>query len=233
MSIQKINIGTKEDGSHLWHYYSDDPVSDPLYAVITGPITGSVLSADGTPYNVTEHVIEAALEHHGDISHAIGVRYELEGHPSLTDPDAPFIHECTDICGDRQGTKSTDPTMALASSFAENAALNGLDGTGSTNVIPFASLHTATTSTTGAAENANAGSYARQALTCSAASGGNKVNSAGLTFSTLGTIAVTYLGTWSSSTYGAGNFAIGAALGASVTAAVITVASGAITFSAS
>lgn len=123
--------------------------------------------------------------------------------------------------------------MALASAAAANAALNGLDGTGSTNTVSHVSLHTATTSTTGAAETANSGSYARQACTWNAAGSSAKTNSTALTFSTLGTIAVTHIGTWNNATYGAGTFAIGAALGSSVTAATITVASGAISFSAS
>ena len=123
--------------------------------------------------------------------------------------------------------------MALASAAAENAALNGLDGTGATNTIGFVSLHTASPSTTGANENANSGSYARQSCTWNAASGGNKTNSTALTFSTLGTVAVSHIGTWNNATYGAGTYAIGAALGASVTATSITIASGAITLSAS
>jgi hypothetical protein len=124
--------------------------------------------------------------------------------------------------------------MALASAAAENASLNGLDGTGSTNVIPYVSLHVSTgPSTTGANENANAGSYARQACSWNAASGGSKTNSTSLTFSTAGSVAVTYFGTWSVVTYGSGNYAIGGALASSVTAASITIASGAITLSAS
>lgn len=123
--------------------------------------------------------------------------------------------------------------MALASAAAENAALNGLDGTGSTNVIPDVSLHTASPSTTGANENANSGSYARQACSWNAASGGSKTNSTALTFTTGGSVAVTHFGTWSSATYGAGNYAIGGALASSVTAVTITIAAGAITLSAS
>ncbi len=122
--------------------------------------------------------------------------------------------------------------MALASAAAENAALNGLDGTGSTNVVPDVSLHTATPSTTGASENANTGSYARQACSWNAASGGSKTNSTSLTFATAGSVAVTHFGTWSSATYGAGTYAIGGAFGASVTATSITVAGGALTVSA-
>lgn len=123
--------------------------------------------------------------------------------------------------------------MALAGSAATNAALNGLDGTGSTNVIPDVSLHTASPSTTGANENANTGSYARQACSWNAASGGNKTNSSSLSFSTAGSTAVSHFGTWSSATYGAGNYAIGGALASSVTATAITIAPGAITLSAS
>jgi hypothetical protein len=122
--------------------------------------------------------------------------------------------------------------MALASAAAENACLDGLNGTGSTNVIPNVSLHTATPGTTGASENANSGSYARQACSWNTASGGTKTNSTSLTFSTLGSVAVTHFGTWSSATYGAGTYAIGGALASSVTAASITIAAGAITLSA-
>lgn len=123
--------------------------------------------------------------------------------------------------------------MARASAAAENAALNGLDGTGSTNVIPDVSLHTADPGTTGASENANTGSYARQACSWNAASAGSKTNSSSLTFATAGSVAVAYFGTWSSATYGAGNYAIGGALTSSVTATSITIAAGAITLSAS
>lgn len=123
--------------------------------------------------------------------------------------------------------------MALASTLAANAALNGLDGTGSTNRMTHVSLHTATTSTTGASENANTGSYARQSCSWNAAASGAKTNSTALTFSTAGSVAVTHVGTWDSGTYGAGNFAIGAALTSSVTAASITIAAGALSFSAS
>lgn len=122
--------------------------------------------------------------------------------------------------------------MSLASATAENAALDGLDATSVTNRIPDVSLHTASPSTNGANENANSGSYARQACTWNAASSGSKTNSTALTFSTGGSTAVTHFGTWSSATYGAGTYAIGGALASSVTATSITVASGAITLTA-
>lgn len=122
--------------------------------------------------------------------------------------------------------------MALASAAAENAALNGLDGTGNTNTMGFVSLHTASPSTTGANENANTGSYARQACTWNAASGGTKTNLTALTFATAGSVAVSHIGTWNSVTYGAGTYSIGGALGSTVTAASITIASGAISIAA-
>lgn len=122
--------------------------------------------------------------------------------------------------------------MALASAVGENAALNGLDGS-SSNVIPDVALHTATPGTTGASENANSGSYARQACSWNAASGGAKTNSSSLSFSTGGTVAVTHFGLWSSATYAGGNYAIGGALASSVTATSITIAAGALSLGAS
>lgn len=248
MSIQKMNIGTWEEdhplaGQTKWHYYSNDPINDPLHAVVTGPIFGKVTVPDGTEYDVTEHVIEVPLEHHGPVACAIATRHEAEGHPGH-DSEKPYVHTHSVMCDSTvphsERTMNllnigphADPTMALASAAAENAALNGLSGSGSTNVIPFVSLHSATTSTTGASENANTGSYARQACAWNAASGGAMTNSSSLSFSTAGSVAVTYVGTWSSGTYAGGTFAIGAALGASVTAATITVAGGAISLSAS
>lgn len=123
--------------------------------------------------------------------------------------------------------------MALASTAAANAALNGLAGVGSTNTMTHVSLHSASPSTTGANENANTGSYARQACSWNAAASGSMTNSSALTFSTAGSVAYTHVGTWNSATYGAGTYSIGAALGSSVTAASITIASGAISWSAS
>lgn len=117
--------------------------------------------------------------------------------------------------------------MARAAAAAENAALNGLAGVGNTNVIPFVSLHTADPGTTGASESA---STTRQSCSWNAASGGSKTNSSALTFTTPGTVAVSYMGTWSLVT--AGTYAIGGALASSVTAVTITIAAGAITVSA-
>jgi hypothetical protein len=122
--------------------------------------------------------------------------------------------------------------MTNLSTTGANQALNALDASGSpTNLLAFTSLHSASPSTTGANENAATGGYARQSTTWNAASSGAKTNSTALTFSTAGTVAVTDTGGFSAVT--AGTFGIGEHLGSSVTAASITVASGAISLSAS
>ncbi len=113
-----------------------------------------------------------------------------------------------------------------------NAALAGLAGTGSTNVIPDVSLHTASPGTTGANENANAGSYARQAAAWNAPSAAAMTNSSAMTFSTAGTTAVTNFGLQSSATYGGGTYAGGGALSAAVTAASIGFAAGSLSLTA-
>ena len=117
--------------------------------------------------------------------------------------------------------------MALASTTAENQALDGLSG-GTTNVLAYVQLHSASPGTTGANELA---STTRQACTWNAAASGNKTNSSALTFTTPGTTAANYFGTFSAST--AGTYGMGGALGSSVQAATITVAAGALTLSAS
>lgn len=119
--------------------------------------------------------------------------------------------------------------MALASTTATNQALDGLSG-GTTNVLAYVSLHTASPSTTGANETSG-GSYARQACSWNAASGGSKTNSSSLTFSTTGSTAMTHFGTFSAST--AGTYGVGGALTASVTAATITIAAGALSIALS
>lgn len=117
--------------------------------------------------------------------------------------------------------------MARASATAENQALDALSG-GTTNVIAYVQLHSADPGTTGASELA---STTRQACTWNAASGGSKTNSSALTFTTPGTTAATYFGTFSAVT--AGTYGIGGSLTSSVTAVTITVAAGALTLSAS
>lgn len=204
-----------EDEGHPEHApTATDPHPEPFLHLCTPAACGPHKRDDSHPMQAmalarAEKAYRAAVELHPHEGHRFGQAL------GLVDPDAPL-----------------PDVMALASAAAENAALNGLDGTGTTNVMPFASLHVATPGTTGASENANSGSYARLANTMNAAASGAKTNSGSLAFTTGGTIAVTHLGTQSSGTYGAGTYAIGAALSSSVTAVSITIASGAASFSA-
>lgn len=128
--------------------------------------------------------------------------------------------------------------MAIASINARNQALDAQDASGTpVNLLGFLSLHVGdpgspVLNAAGANENANSGSYARQAVTWNAASGASKTNSSAESFSTLGTVSVTHFGTSSVSTYNTGPFGIGGALTSPVTAATITIAAGAITLSA-
>lgn len=117
--------------------------------------------------------------------------------------------------------------MALASVLATNQALDGLTG-GTTNLAAFVQLHSASPGITGTSELATT---TRQACAWSPAAGGAKVNSSTLTFTTPGSVAATYFGTWSAVT--AGSFGIGGALGSPVTAVTITVAAGALSLGAS
>jgi hypothetical protein len=97
MALEKIRLGTNEDGTPHYLYRSDGPV------VVTGPITGRVSTADGTEYDVSEAVIEvASVEHAGHVSHAIGRRHEAEGHP-LHAAEDPFVHECGPGCPGKKG----------------------------------------------------------------------------------------------------------------------------------
>jgi len=176
------------------------------------------------------HCTHLCGEHARDITDpaaAAAAEYAQRQTDGILDAEVRYHH------AEHLGTGAGDnQSNALASVTAENAALSGLIGTGATNVMPDVSLHSASPSTTGANENANSGSYARQACSWNAPSGGTMTNSTSLTFSTLGTVAVTHYGTWSSATYGAGTYALGGALTASVTSASITFAAGAITTSA-
>lgn len=114
--------------------------------------------------------------------------------------------------------------MALASTTFENNALAG----GLPNATTFyVAAHSASPSTTGASEITTT----RGSATFAVPSSGSTSNVATVTVTTPGSTATTYVGIWSAST--AGTYEIGAALASSVTAATITFAVGAISFSAS
>lgn len=108
MTIKKEYVGENPDGSQQFAISSDHPnqyhaVDNPdpeaVGIIWTGPIFGKVTAADGTLYEVSDDFIEAPMKHHGEISHAIGARHTAEGHPKHTNPDVPYVHECTDHCG--------------------------------------------------------------------------------------------------------------------------------------
>ena len=89
--IQKIRLGTNEDGTPLYHYIADGPV------VFTGPITGEVTLPDGREVDVTEPFVEVADDAEAlALSDAIGARHVAEGHPlflgDATVPDDGFVH---------------------------------------------------------------------------------------------------------------------------------------------
>lgn len=238
--LHKTNIGVDDNGRarHLHHFaegvsqfhHTDNPDPEAYVAMYVGPnISHTITLGDGTSYSLADDVIAVPAKHVGELDELIGKHYEDNGHP-LAGEGGVFRRTPSQLI--RFGGDADDgrggASMANASAAAENAALNGLDGTGVTNVIPDVSLHVGAPSTTGANENANTGSYARQACTWNAASAGAKTNSTALTFTTGGTIAVTAFGTWSSATYAGGTYALGGNLTSPVTAVTITIATGAI-----
>lgn len=94
MAITKTFLGLNPDGSPHFHYESDGAV------LITGPIYGTVTTEDGTAYDVSDQVIEIDPAHAGELAHKIGVHHEETGdHPDHS-PDNPFVHECTEHCGE-------------------------------------------------------------------------------------------------------------------------------------
>ena len=92
----------------------------------------------------------------------------------------------------------------------------------------YLSLHSANPGTTGASEFTGGG-YARQAIVFTSAN--PTVNTASISVPNAGTTAATYVGIWTTST--AGTYMGSAAMGSSVTAASITFAAGAVSFTTS
>jgi hypothetical protein len=120
--------------------------------------------------------------------------------------------------------------MARLSTTGANQAL-------ATTNWGFVSLHTSDPGTTGTPGEVSGGSpaYARVAVTWNAASSGSVTNSSAVTINAPASTTFTHFGIWSAST--AGTYYIGGALGTSITTGTsqgtITIASGAITVSAS
>lgn len=99
--------------------------------------------------------------------------------------------------------------MSRASNTYLNAALDGAVAT-----TAFLSIHTADPGTTGASE-VSGGSYARQAVSWSAAASGVKSNSASTSTPIPISTTISFFGTWSLVT--AGVYAIGGPLSATIT----------------
>lgn len=71
MALQKIRLGTNDDGTPLYHYASDGHV------ILTGPATGIVTLPDGSTVDVTDAVVEAdSPEHAQAIADAISATTE-------------------------------------------------------------------------------------------------------------------------------------------------------------
>lgn len=63
------------------------------FAVLTGPIKGTVTLADGTVYSVDDYAVPvASAAHAAELADAIGNRYAIEGHPDHMYTNVPFVH---------------------------------------------------------------------------------------------------------------------------------------------
>lgn len=117
--------------------------------------------------------------------------------------------------------------MARLPTAGENAAGQAVLAAGTTYYL---SLHSADPGTTGASEFSGGG-YVRQAIVFATWASGSSSNNAAISVPNSGGTAATYIGIWTAST--SGTYLIGAALASSVTAATITFAIGAASFSVS
>jgi len=101
--------------------------------------------------------------------------------------------------------------MADKSSYWRDAIVDILTsgGAGVSQVTPYVSLHTADPGLTGASE-VGGGSYARQSVAFSAASGGSTSNTAAVRFEDMPGVTVTHVGIWDA--VSGGNFLYGDAL---------------------
>ena len=117
--------------------------------------------------------------------------------------------------------------MARIATAPLNAAVAAAFVPGTTYYI---SLHSADVGTTGANEFSGGG-YARQAIVFSTASGGVISNTGAISVPNAGSTAATHFGIWNSAS--AGTYLGGGTLGSNVTAASVSFAIGAVTFTAS
>jgi hypothetical protein len=124
--------------------------------------------------------------------------------------------------------------MALASSTAEDNALQSPGGMLATATTYYLSGHTASPGTTGANE-ISGGTYARQAVVFSAPAAGSTGNTAAISLPIPASTTCAYVGVWTA--VSGGTYLIGAQLGTAVvtggSAGTATFAIGAVTFAAS
>jgi len=97
MSVVKTRTGTNPDGSPFFDYaytcdlgHADGECDGGL--IVTGPIAGTVILADGSAVSVTPDVIEHAHGSAGEILCQIEQMHEKAG----TFPD--FVHTHTEAC---------------------------------------------------------------------------------------------------------------------------------------
>jgi hypothetical protein len=116
VTMTKHNIGTNDDGTTRFLFTTEK------HAVVTGPILGSVVTADGRAVDVSEAVIEVeSPAEAAEVAHLIALRYHAEGHP--TNPG--FRYEFADL-----GRVPTDADVeALVSGAAVEEPASPVIGT--------------------------------------------------------------------------------------------------------
>ena len=123
--------------------------------------------------------------------------------------------------------------MARASTIGENACLSG----GLAAVATWLGMNTTDPGTSSSSGEVSGGSYARQAITWGAASGGSIANSGALVVPIPASTTVAYFSTWNTSTVSGGTgYEVGGALSSSQTfstAGTFTIASAGLTISIS
>jgi hypothetical protein len=105
MLTKKLTDRLNENGTPHVEYTFDG--SDGMEGVlVTGPVKGEVVLADGTRYDVTPEVIEHKPGHAGLISHHIERKLEQAGElRGIRDPEGVLEgdevgkHVCTEACG--------------------------------------------------------------------------------------------------------------------------------------
>lgn len=108
--MKKTLVGTNENGSPHYAYVAEEGER----VVITGPIVAQLTMEDGTVYDVSDPVIAVEDKHHDELVDAIGDHYEAAGHPHMTDPSVPFVHDrengVTARSGKKPGSKHSSTT---------------------------------------------------------------------------------------------------------------------------